>query len=104
VVCQYRGALLDGTEVDSSYRRKEPSTLPITGVIRGWTEALQLMPVGSKWEIVVPSDLAYGERGNRGGIGPNATLIFEVDLLSIVDKTQDQTKPHDVAPKPQGNL
>jgi len=104
VVCNYRGTLLDGTEVDSSYKRNEPSTLPITGVIKGWTEALQLMPIGSKWQIFVPSDLAYGERGNRGGIGPNATLIFEVELLSILDKTQDQTKPQGVAAKPQGSL
>jgi FKBP-type peptidyl-prolyl cis-trans isomerase FklB len=100
VVCNYRGTLLDGTEVDSSYKRKEPSTLPITGVIKGWTEALQLMPVGSKWQIFVPSDLAYGEQGNRGGIGPNATLIFEVELLSILDK---QTKPQGPT-KPQGSL
>src|SRR5262245_17822283 len=64
VLCNYRGSLLDGTEVDSSYQRKEPSTLPLKGVIKGWTEALQLMPVGSKWEIFVPSELAYGERGD----------------------------------------
>ena len=104
VVCNNRGTLLDGTEVDSSYRRNEPSTLPITGVIKGWTVALQLMPVGSKWQIFVPSDLAYDERGNRGGIGPNATLIFEVELLSILDKTQDPTKPQGMATKPQGSL
>jgi FKBP-type peptidyl-prolyl cis-trans isomerase FklB len=104
VVCNYRGTLIDGTEIDSSYKRNEPSTLPITGVIKGWTEALQLMPVGSKWEIFVPSDLAYGEQGNRGVIGPNATLIFEVELLSIRDKTQDLTKPQGMAIKPQGSL
>jgi FKBP-type peptidyl-prolyl cis-trans isomerase FklB len=104
VVCNYRGTLIDGTEVDSSYKRNEPSTLPITGVIKGWTEALQLMPVGSKWQIFVPSDLAYGERGNRGSIGPNATLIFEVELLSILDKTHDQTKPQGPAAKPQGSM
>jgi FKBP-type peptidyl-prolyl cis-trans isomerase FklB len=87
VVCQYRGTLLDGTQVDSSYERKEPSTFPLKGVIKGWTEALQLMPVGSKWQLFVPSSLAYGERGNGRSIGPNATLIFEVELLSIQGST-----------------
>jgi FKBP-type peptidyl-prolyl cis-trans isomerase FklB len=70
VVCNYRGTLLDGTEVDSSYKPNEPSIFPIKGVIKDWTEALQLMPVGSKWQIVVPSDLAYGERGNRNVVRP----------------------------------
>ena len=83
VVCNYRGTLLDGTEFDSSYKRGQPATFPVSGVIKGWTEALQLMPVGSKWQIVVPAELAYGERGAGGQIGPNATLIFEVELLSI---------------------
>jgi FKBP-type peptidyl-prolyl cis-trans isomerase FklB len=83
VRCNYRGTLLDGTEIDSSYQRKEPSAFPMKGVIKGWSEALQLMPVGSKWQIFVPSELAYGERGNGRNIGPNATLIFEVELLSI---------------------
>ena len=76
VRCNYRGTLLDGSEIDSSYKRNEPSTLPLKGVIKGWTEVLQLMPVGSKWQIFVPSELAYGERGNGRNIGPNATLIF----------------------------
>jgi FKBP-type peptidyl-prolyl cis-trans isomerase len=88
VVCQYRGTLIDNTEFDSSYKRNEPATFPVRGVIKGWTEALQLMPVGSKWQLVIPPDLAYGENGaGNGAIPPNATLIFEVELLSIKDKT-----------------
>jgi FKBP-type peptidyl-prolyl cis-trans isomerase FklB len=83
VVCNYRGTLIDGTEVDSSYSRNQPSVIPLKGVLKGWTEALQLMPVGSKWQIFIPSELAYGERGNGRNIGPNAMLIFEVELLSI---------------------
>jgi FKBP-type peptidyl-prolyl cis-trans isomerase FklB len=85
VVCNYRGTLLDGTEFDSSYKRGQPATFPVSGVIKGWTEALQLMPVGSKWQLFIPPDLAYGDRG-QGPIGPNSTLIFEVELLSIKDK------------------
>jgi FKBP-type peptidyl-prolyl cis-trans isomerase len=83
VVCQYRGTLIDGTEFDSSYARNEPATFPVKGVIPGWTEALQLMPVGSKWQIVVPPALAYGPRGSGGKIGPDATLVFEIELLAI---------------------
>lgn len=86
VVCNYRGTLLDSTEFDNSYKRGQPVTFPLTGVIKGWTEALQLMPVGSKWQLFIPSELAYGERGRGGQIGPNATLIFEVELLSIQSK------------------
>jgi len=87
VVCNYKGTLINGTEFDSSYKRGEPATFPVTGVIKGWTEALQLMPVGSKWQLFIPSDLAYGPRGTPGGpIGPNATLIFEVELVSIKEK------------------
>jgi FKBP-type peptidyl-prolyl cis-trans isomerase FklB len=86
VVCNYRGTLLNNTEFDSSYKRGQPATFPVTGVIKGWTEALQLMPVGSKWQLFIPADLAYGERGAGGQIGPNATLIFEVELLSIQNK------------------
>ena len=86
VVCNYRGTLLDTTEFDSSYKRGQPATFPVNGVIKGWTEALQLMPVGSKWQLFIPSELAYGERGAGGQIGPNATLIFEVELLSIQGK------------------
>ncbi|HTV57869.1 MAG TPA: FKBP-type peptidyl-prolyl cis-trans isomerase [Verrucomicrobiae bacterium] len=85
VVCNYRGTLVDGTEFDSSYKRGEPLTIPVSGVIRGWTEALQLMPVGSKWEIYIPASLAYGAEG-KGPIGPNETLIFDVELLSIKPK------------------
>ncbi len=82
VVTQYKGTLINGTEFDSSYRRNEPATFPVSGVIKGWTEALQLMKEGSKWEIVVPPELAYGENG-AGPIGPNATLIFEIELVSV---------------------
>jgi FKBP-type peptidyl-prolyl cis-trans isomerase FklB len=86
VVCNYRGTLLDNTEFDSSYKRGQPASFPVTGVIKGWTEALQLMPVGSKWQLFVPAELAYSDRGAGGQIGPNATLIFEVELLSIQGK------------------
>ena len=86
VVCNYRGTLINGTEFDSSYKRGEPATFPVNGVIKGWTEALQRMSVGAKWELFVPPDLAYGERGAGAEIGPNATLIFEVELLSIQGK------------------
>jgi FKBP-type peptidyl-prolyl cis-trans isomerase FklB len=83
VTTQYRGTLLDGTEFDSSYKRNAPASFPVNGVIRGWTEALQLMEEGAKWQLFVPSSLAYGEQGAGSAIGPNATLIFEVELLSI---------------------
>ena len=86
VVCNYRGTLINGKEFDSSYKRGQPASFPVSGVIRGWTEALQLMPVGSKWELYVPSELAYGDRGAGADIGPGATLIFEVELLSIQGK------------------
>ncbi len=84
VTTHYKGTLLDGTVFDSSYERNEPATFAVNGVITGWTEALQLMKVGSKWQLFVPSDLAYGPRG-RPGIEPNATLVFEVELLAIED-------------------
>lgn len=80
----YRGTLLDGTVFDSSYERGAPAEFAVAGVIRGWTEALQRMPVGSKWTLYVPSQLAYGERGAGGSIGPHATLVFEIELLEIV--------------------
>jgi FKBP-type peptidyl-prolyl cis-trans isomerase FklB len=86
VVCNYRGTLINGKEFDSSYKRGQPASFPVSGVIKGWTEALQLMPVGSKYELFVPSDLAYGDRGAGADIGPGATLIFEVELLSIQGK------------------
>lgn len=84
VEVHYRGTLVDGTEFDSSYARGEPVSFPVSGVIPGWTEALQLMPVGSRWELVIPSELAYGPGGTGGPIGPNQALIFEVELLGIV--------------------
>jgi FKBP-type peptidyl-prolyl cis-trans isomerase FklB len=83
VTVNYRGKLVDGTEFDSSYARNEPATFPVHGVIPGWTEALQLMKVGSKWELYIPASLAYGERGAGGKIPANAALIFEVELLGI---------------------
>jgi len=98
VVCNYRGTLINGTEFDSSYKRGQPATFPVNGVIKGWTEALQLMPVGSKWQLFIPPDLAYGDRGAGGDIGPDATLIFEVELLSIEDKSKDKTAEKDKAP------
>ena len=83
VVVHYRGTLIDGTEFDSSYARGEPIELNLNQVIKGWQEALQLMAIGSKWQIVIPSELAYGKRGAGRVIGPNATLIFDIELLSI---------------------
>jgi FKBP-type peptidyl-prolyl cis-trans isomerase FklB len=82
VTCNYRGTLIDGTEFDSSYKRGQPVSFRVGGVIKGWTEALQLMPVGSKWQLFIPADLAYGNEG-RPGIAPGDTLVFEVELLSI---------------------
>jgi len=87
VTTNYKGTLIDGTEFDNSYKRGEPATFPVNGVIKGWTEALQLMKVGSKWQLFIPSDLAYGPRGAGQVIGPNSTLVFEVELLSIGDKS-----------------
>jgi FKBP-type peptidyl-prolyl cis-trans isomerase len=86
VVCNYRGTLIDGTEFDSSYKRGAPSSFPVNGVIKGWTEALQRMPVGSKWRLYVPAALGYGDKGAGQQIGPNAVLIFDVELLSIQKK------------------
>jgi FKBP-type peptidyl-prolyl cis-trans isomerase FklB len=104
VVCNYKGTLLDNTEFDSSYKRGQPATFPVSGVIKGWTEALQLMPVGSKWEIFVPADLAYGARGGPGGgIGPNATLVFEVELMSIQPKADVQTPKPTPSPSSSPN-
>lgn len=80
----YRGTLIDGTEFDSSYSRNAPAEFPVGGVIGGWTEALQLMPVGSKWKLYIPYNLAYGERGAGGAIGPYQALIFDIELLAIV--------------------
>jgi len=88
VSVHYRGTLLDGTEFDSSYERKEPLVLPVGGVIPGWTEALTLMKEGSKWQLFIPSKLAYGEEGAPPAIGPDAVLIFEVELLSAAAKME----------------
>lgn len=86
VVTHYHGTLIDGTVFDSSVDRGQPAEFPVGAVIKGWTEALQLMPVGSKYRLYVPSDLAYGERGAGGKIGPNTTLIFDVELIEIKGK------------------
>lgn len=83
VTVNYAGSLIDGTEFDSSYKRGEPATFPVNGVIPGWVEALQLMKVGSTWELYIPANLAYGERGAPPVIGPNKTLIFKVNLIEI---------------------
>jgi len=103
VLCHYRGTLVDNTEFDSSYKRGEPLKIPVGGVIKGWTEAIQLMPAGSKWQLFIPSDLAYGERGAPGSpIGPNSTLVFEVELISIEPKAAPKEQPKETpkdAPK-----
>jgi FKBP-type peptidyl-prolyl cis-trans isomerase FklB len=93
VICNYRGTLINGTEFDSSAKHGGPATFPVSGVIKGWTEALQLMPVGSKWQLFIPSSLAYGERGAGNDIAPNATLIFEVELVSIKAKESPAPTP-----------
>jgi FKBP-type peptidyl-prolyl cis-trans isomerase len=121
VVCNYKGTLIDGKEFDSSYKRGQPATFPVSGVIKGWTEALQMMPVGSKWQLFIPADLAYGDRQAGPDITPGSTLVFEVELVSIqaknesklesgaaTDKTPATDKPatSDKAPatdKPQDN-
>ena len=84
VSCHYHGTLINGSVFDSSVERGQPASFPVNGVIKGWTEALQLMPAGSKWKLYVPSALAYGERGAGRDIGPNSTLIFDVELLEIL--------------------
>jgi FKBP-type peptidyl-prolyl cis-trans isomerase FklB len=86
VTTHYKGTLIDGTEFDSSYRRGQPVSFPVNGVIAGWTEALQLMEEGAKWQLFIPSPLAYGEKGAGPQIGPHATLIFEVELISVQEK------------------
>lgn len=84
VSCHYAGTLIDGTEFDSSYKRGQPAQFPVGGVIAGWTEALQMMKVGGKWEVFLPSEIAYGARGAGGAIGPNETLVFTIELIDIV--------------------
>ena len=83
VTCHYHGTLIDGTVFDSSVLRNQPATFPLNMVIKGWTEALQLMPTGSKWRLFLPPNLAYGDRQTGAHIGPNSTLIFEVELISF---------------------
>jgi len=83
VTCHYHGTLIDGTVFDSSVRRGQPATFPLNAVIKGWTEGLQLMPTGSKWRFFIPANLGYGDRQVSAQIGPNSTLIFEVELLSF---------------------
>ena len=93
VTVNYVGTLIDGTEFDSSIKRGQPVTFPVGGVIKGWTEALQLMPAGSKWKLFIPSGLAYGEHGAGQKIGPNATLIFEVELITVTDTPKPDAAP-----------
>jgi len=83
VTCHYHGTLIDGTVFDSSVRRGQPATFPLNGVIKGWTEGVQLMPAGSKWRFYIPPHLAYGDRQVSAQIGPNCTLIFDVELISF---------------------
>jgi FKBP-type peptidyl-prolyl cis-trans isomerase FklB len=99
VVCNYRGTLLNGTEFDSSYKHGEPITIPVGRVIKGWSEALQLMPVGSKWQLFIPPDLAYGPRGAGNDIGPNSTIVFEVELISIKPQIAQGATPAPDAPQ-----
>jgi len=96
VKVHYRGTLLNGKEFDSSYKRGEPAQFGVGGVIKGWTEALQLMVEGDVWELYIPSDLAYGSRGTGADIGPNSTLIFKVELIEIVEggKSAPPKRPH----------
>ena len=89
VVAHYRGTLINGTEFDSSYQRNEPATFPVAGVIKGWQEALPLMKEGAKWQVYIPSDLAYGPRGAGGAIGPNEVLIFDIELVSVKEAAAD---------------
>jgi FKBP-type peptidyl-prolyl cis-trans isomerase FklB len=103
VTVNYRGTLVNGTEFDSSYKRGQPASFPVGGIIKGWTEALLLMPMGSKWQLFIPPDLAYGQRQAGPTIGPNSTLVFEVELLSIQAKPAVPAAPAPAAkptPKP----
>lgn len=99
VTVNYKGTLLDGTEFDNSYKRGQPAQFPVGGVIRGWTEALEKMPVGSKWKLFIPSELAYGEHGQRG-IPPNSVLIFEVELLDTKSPAPAQPLTSDIIKVP----
>ncbi len=102
VVINYRGKLIDGTEFDSSFKRGQPATFPVGRIIKGLSEAIQLMPVGSKWQLYVPAELAYGDRGAGAEIGPNSTLVFDVDLLSIA-QNQLPASPAEHPVNPFGN-
>jgi FKBP-type peptidyl-prolyl cis-trans isomerase FklB len=99
VTVNYRGTLIDGTEFDSSYKRGQPATFPVNGVIPGWTEALQLMKEGAKWQLVLPPNIAYGERG-AGQIPPSSVLIFEVELISVNSPAEAPKKPEAKSGKP----
>ena len=100
VTVNYRGTLIDGTEFDSSYKRGEPTTFPVNRVIKGWTEALQLMKPGAKYKLFIPSNLAYGPGGAGGDIGPNATLIFDVELMTVSPPEAAAAPPADAAGVP----
>ncbi|VAW57182.1 FKBP-type peptidyl-prolyl cis-trans isomerase FklB [hydrothermal vent metagenome] len=93
VITHYTGSLIDGKVFDSSYKRNAPATFPVNGVIKGWTEALQLMKVGAKWQLFIPAELAYGDRGAGASIGPNQVLIFELELIEIKKVAAAATKP-----------
>jgi FKBP-type peptidyl-prolyl cis-trans isomerase FklB len=95
VIAHYRGTLINGTEFDSSYKRNEPATFPVQGVVKGWQEALPLMKEGAKWQIYIPADLAYGPRGAGQAIGPNETLIFDIELISVKDSTESKVNKDD---------
>ena len=99
VTVNYRGTLINGTEFDSSYKRGEPATFPVNGVIKGWTEALQLMKAGSKYQLFIPPNLAYGERAVGPDISPNSTLIFDVELLSVKPPETAATPTPSASPK-----
>jgi len=88
VVAHYRGTLTNGTEFDSSYKRNEPATFPVAGVIKGWQEALPLMKEGAKWQVYIPAELGYGPRGAGAIIGPNEVLIFDIELVSVKSEAE----------------
>jgi FKBP-type peptidyl-prolyl cis-trans isomerase FklB len=98
VSCNYKGTLLDGTEFDSSYKNNKPAEFAVTGVIKGWTEALQLMKAGSKWQLFIPSELAYGPMGRMPKIGPNAVLVFELELLAVIPAPATPPAPSGAQP------